>query len=181
MSVPPQNTNPQVVFETALGAYTVELYPHRAPLTTANFLAYVDSGRYDGSSFFRIVSPYNQNPADPVRISVIHGGTRPLAPHNLPMIALETTTQTGLRHQHGTLSMGRDARDDAEGDFFVCIGDQAHFDHGGARHPDGQGFAAFAQVIAGMDVVKAIWNSAGPEEYLDPAAEIRIHRAYRVE
>lgn len=168
-----------VTLETRLGAFTVELYGDRAPLSTANFLAYVDSGRYDGSSFFRIVNPDNQEPADPVRISVIHGGTRPLAADNLPMIALETTLQTGLSHRHGTLSLGREDADSAEGDFFVCIGDQPHFDHGGARHPDGLGFAAFGQVCAGLEVVEAIWGCAGAQEYLAAEAEIIIERAYR--
>ena len=168
-----------VTLETALGAFTVELFEQKAPLTTANFLAYVDSGRYDGSSIFRIVNPDNQDAEDPVRISVIHGGTRPLAPSNLPMIALETTRQTGLSHRHGTLSLGREAADSAEGDFFVCISDQPHFDYGGARHPDGLGFAAFGQVCVGMAVVEAIWGRAGAQEYLEPEEEIRILRAYR--
>lgn len=83
--------NPRVVIETAMGTFAVLLHADRAPLTVANFLAYVDSGRYDGSSIFRIVNPANQEPADPVRISVIHGGTRPLAASNLSMIPLETT------------------------------------------------------------------------------------------
>ncbi len=174
------SSTPRVLIDTALGAFVVELYPERAPLTVANFLAYVDSDRYAGSSIFRIVNPHNQQPEDPVRISVIHGGTRPLAASNLPMIALETTAQSGLRHLHGTLSMGRDGRDDAEGDFFVCIGDQPHFDHGGARHPDGEGFAAFGQVVEGMAVVEAIFAAAGPGEYLEPEAEIRIHGARRL-
>lgn len=168
-----------VTLETRLGAFTVELFAQQAPLTTANFLAYVDSGRYDGSSIFRIVTPANQQAEDPVRISVIHGGTRPLTPGNLPMIALETTAQTGLKHVHGTLSLGRDEADSAEGDFFVCIGDQPHFDHGGARHPDGLGFAAFGRVCAGMDVVEAIYGCAGSQEYLASEDEIIIQRAYR--
>lgn len=168
-----------VTLETVLGAFTLELFGQQAPLTTANFLAYVDSGRYDGSSIFRIVNPSNQQAEDPVRISVVHGGTRPLAASNLPMIELETTLQTGLRHHHGCLSMGRDEANSAEGDFFVCIGDQPHFDHGGARHPDGLGFAAFGQVCAGMEVVEAIFAQAGAQEYLVPGAEIGILRAYR--
>ncbi len=170
---------PRVTLETALGSFTVLLRADRAPLTTANFLAYVDSGRYDDSSFFRIVNPHNQQPDDLVRISVIHGGTRPLAPDNLPMLALESTLQTGLSHGHGTLSMGRDEPDSAEGDFFICIGEQSHFDHGGARHPDGLGFAAFGEVADGMAVVEAIFAAAGAEEYLAPSAEVRILRAYR--
>lgn len=168
-----------VTLETILGAFTLELFGQQAPLTTSNFLAYVDSGRYDGSSIFRIVNPSNQQPEDPVRISVVHGGTRPLAASNLPMIELESTLQTGLSHRHGSVSLGRDEANSAEGDFFICIGDQPHFDHGGARHPDGLGFAAFGRVCAGMEVVEAIWSHAGAQEYLSPEAEIAIVRAYR--
>lgn len=181
MSATPSSSTLRVCLDTARGSFTVELYPERAPLTVANFLAYVDSGRYIDSSFFRIVNPQNQNAQDPVRISVIHGGTRPLDPGNMPMLALEDTRQSGLRHLHGTLSMGRDGRDDAEGDFFVCLGDQAHFDHGGARHPDGLGFAAFGQVVEGMAVVETIFAAAEAEEYLSPEAEIPIRSARRIE
>ncbi|QYY80553.1 peptidylprolyl isomerase [Pseudomonas germanica] len=173
------STPTYVTLETVLGCFTVELHGEQAPLSTANFLAYVDSGRYDGSSFFRIVSPSNQQPEDPVRISVIHGGTRPLDPNNFPMIELESTLQTGLTHRHGTLSLGRDGPNSAEGDFFICLGDQPHFDHGGARHLDGLGFAVFGQVCTGMEVVEAIWACAGEQEYLPPEGEIAIVRAYR--
>lgn len=170
-----------VTLETTLGCFTVRLQGDRAPLTTTNFLAYVDSGRYDSSSFFRIVNPSVQGPRGPDGISVIVGGTRPLAASNLPRVALETTLQTGLQHRHGTLSLGReDEADSGEGEFFVCIGDHPQLDHGGSRHEDGLGFAAFGQVCAGMDVVEAIWGRAGPQEYLSPEAEVAIIRAYRV-
>lgn len=170
-----------VTLETTLGCFTVQLQGDKAPLTTANFLAYVDSGRYDGSSFFRIVNPSVQGLKEPDGISVIVGGTQSLAAGNLPMVALESTLQTGLRHRHGTLSLGReDEADSGEGEFFVCIGDHPQLDHGGSRHEDGLGFAAFGQVSAGMDVVEAIWGCAGPQEYLSPETWVAIIRAYRV-
>lgn len=171
-----------VTLETALGCFTVQLQGDRAPLTAANFLAYVDSGRYDGSSFFRIVNPAVQGSEGPDGISVIVGGTRPLAASNLPAIALETTVRTGLRHRRGTLSLGReDEPDSGEGEFFVCLDDHPQLDHGGSRHEDGLGFAAFGQVCAGMDVVEAIWGRAGAQEYLSAETEVAIIRAYRVE
>ncbi|SDV07195.1 peptidylprolyl isomerase [Pseudomonas vancouverensis] len=170
-----------VTLETALGCFTVQLQGDRAPLTSANFLAYVDSGRYDNSSFFRIVNPSIQGSNGADGISVIVGGTRPLAASNLPKIALESTLHTGLQHRHGTLSLGReDEADSGEGEFFVCIGDHPQLDHGGSRHEDGLGFAAFGQVCAGMEVVEAIWGSAGLQEYLSAESEVRILRAYRV-
>jgi len=171
----------QVQISTRLGDFTVELYPRAAPVTVANFLAYVDSGRYRGSSIFRIVHPDNQPDDGRARIQVIHGGTRPLDSNNLPMIPLEATGQTGLRHCHGAISMGRDETDSAEGDFFICVGDQPAFDQGGERHPDGLGFAAFGLVVAGMDVVERIYRCAGPEEYLAVEDEIEIIAATRRE
>ena len=76
---------------------------------------------------------------------------------------------------------GRDEPDSAEGDFFVCVGDQPAFDQGGERHPDGLGFAAFGQVVAGMEVLEAIYRCAGPEEYLAAEDEIKILSATRRE
>lgn len=170
-----------VTLETALGSFTVELYGEQAPLTTANFLAYVDSGRYDGSSFFRIVNPSIQGSKGPDSIRVIVGGTRPLSASNFPRVALETTLQTGLAHRNGTLSLGReDEPDSGEGEFFVCIGDHPQLDHGGTRHSDGLGFAAFGQVCTGMDVVEAICSNAQLQEYLTAKTEVTIVRAYRV-
>jgi peptidyl-prolyl cis-trans isomerase A (cyclophilin A) len=170
-----------VTFDTVLGPFTVQLFDTQAPLTTANFLAYVDSGRYDHRVFFRIVHPTFQHSTQAQNISVIVGGMRSLDAGNLPMISLETTRQTGLRHLHGTLSLGReDGADSGQGEFFICIGDHPQLDFGGSRHPDGLGFAAFGQVCAGMDVVKAIWGRAKPQEYLSPEETIEINRAYRM-
>jgi peptidyl-prolyl cis-trans isomerase A (cyclophilin A) len=92
---------------------------------------------------------------------------------------------TGLRHLAGTLSMARATQpDSAASDFFVCVTDTPALDFGGRRNPDGQGFAAFGRVVAGMDVVKKIHaspvsaNAPGrARETLDPP--VRIIRAYR--
>lgn len=144
----------RVLISTELGDILVELYAHKAPLTVANFLAYVDAGSYDNSSFFRVVRPDNQ-PDDQIRIEVIQGGNLPQDMCR-PPIRLETTAQTGLRHLDGTISMARGAPDSARCSFFICINDQPQLDFGGLRNPDGQGFAAFGRVIAGMDVVRSI-------------------------
>lgn len=163
-----------VVITTALGSFTVELYPDRAPITVANFLDYVRNGKYHGTCFFRIVTPHNQVDKRRHPIKVIHGGPQPLSSDNFPMIPLEPTGLTGLRHGDGAISMGRDATDSAEGDFFICIGSQPAFDEGGSRHPDGLGFATFGQVIEGMEVCRRIYGYAGPSETLKPEAQIPI-------
>ena len=138
---------------TSLGVIEMEIYTARAPITAANFLAYVDGGHLDGAAFYRVVSPANDNGA-PV-ISVIQGGIG-AAPAPFSPIAHETTEQTGLQHLDGTISMARGAVGSATSEFFICIGAQPALDYGAGRNPDGQGFAAFARVTNGMDVVRAI-------------------------
>ena len=145
-----------VTMTTTAGVIEIEVYTDRAPLTAANFLNYVDDGHLDGASFYRAVSPANDN-GTPV-ISVIQGGIG-AAPAPFPPIAHETTEQTGLLHLDGTISMARGAVGTATSEFFICIGAQPALDHGALRNPDGQGFAAFARVIDGLDVVRTIHAS----------------------
>lgn len=59
-----------------------------------------------------------------------------------------------------------------QADFFICIGDQPELDYGGTRNPDGQGFAAFGQVIKGMDVVREMQSQPQQEQSLTPAIVI---------
>jgi len=149
---------PRVALETDLGTIVVELDPERAPVSVANFLRYVDEGRYSaGGRFYRVVRDDNQ-PDSPVKIDVIQGGLdfEEPSPLELPPIAHETTEATGLRHLDGTISMARNQPGTASSEIFVCVGDQPELDFGGRRNPDGQGFAAFGRVVEGMDVVRAI-------------------------
>ena len=149
-----------IVIETPLGSITVALNQTAAPNTTANLLSYVDSGAYDGGQFHRTVTLDNQ-PHDAIRIEVIQGGTggSEPGPDSPAAIALERTSVTGLKHLDGTISMARSTPNSATSDFFICINPQPSLDFGGMRNPDGQGFAAFGQVTAGMDVVRAIQTS----------------------
>ena len=151
---------PRVRLRTALGEIVLEVLESQAPVTAANFLRYVREERYRGASFYRTVRQDNQAHS-PVKIEVIQGGLG-MDDHaaKLPPIRLETTAQTGLRHRHGTVSMGRLGAHTANAEFFICIGEQPELDFGGARHPDGQGFAAFGRVIAGMEVVLEIQRGA---------------------
>jgi peptidyl-prolyl cis-trans isomerase A (cyclophilin A) len=93
-------------------------------------------------------------------------------------LALERTRDTGLSHKDGTVSMARAGPDTATSDFFICIGDQPPLDFGGKRNPDGQGFAAFGRVVAGMDVVRRI--QAAPAEGQSLKPPVRILRAKRL-
>jgi peptidyl-prolyl cis-trans isomerase A (cyclophilin A) len=146
----------RVSMTTSLGVIEFELYPEKAPLTVENFLKIVDGGHLDGGTFYRTVSPENDNGSPP--IAVIQGGIGD-AESPFPPIAHETTADTGLPHLNGSISMARAEVGTATTEFFICVGDQPALDYGAMRNPDGQGFAVFGQVVAGMDVVHAIHQS----------------------
>jgi peptidyl-prolyl cis-trans isomerase A (cyclophilin A) len=151
---------------TERGTIVIALHPDRAPATVANFLAYADKGLMRGGSFYRTVSPKNDN--NPATISVIQGGLNLDGAPPLPAIAHETTKVTGIRHTDGVISMARDAPGTASSEFFICLGDNPALDFGGARNPDGQGFAAFGRVVQGMDVVRAIHDAPTLNKAEDP-------------
>jgi len=184
-----------VRIETKFGAIRVALDEDAAPITTTNFLAYVDEGLYDGGKFHRTVRLDNQSnanlkdeaigkgidpgadktqlPNDSIAIEVIQGGVNPEREDELGKpIPLERTSETGLSHVDGTISMARLTPDSAVADFFICINDQPSLDFGGMRNPDGQGFAAFGHVIEGMDVVRTIQEQPSDGQRLDPQVTI---------
>ncbi len=173
-----QSPHPRVVMETELGNITVEVYLEATPVTVANFMRYVDEGRFEGATFYRVVRLDNQ-PNDDVKIEVIQGGPGDRGREKrLPPIEHETTEKTGLRHLDGVISMARGRPGTASSEFFICVGDQPELDHGGKRNPDGQGFAAFGRVVSGMEVVRKI-QQLEPEggQYLEnPLAITRIAR-----
>jgi peptidyl-prolyl cis-trans isomerase A (cyclophilin A) len=160
--------NPSTIVTTELGKFTVEVFPRKAPITVRNYLAYVDGGYLNGGSIYRIVAPKNQSDDVAYKIAVIQWGSGPERADNppFPPIPLEDTRTTGLKHLNGTISMARREPATATSEFFICIGDQPELDFGGHRNPDGQGFAAFGQVVDGMDVVNAIYARAEAEGVL---------------
>jgi peptidyl-prolyl cis-trans isomerase A (cyclophilin A) len=162
--------NPKVLIKTELGGIAVEIYQDKAPATAANFLKYVDAKLYDGSIFHRTVTLDNQ-PNNAVRIEVIQGGQLS-ADKSFPAIKLERTSVTGIKHLDGVISMARGGPDTATSSFFFCINDQPELDFGGKRNPDGQGFAAFGRVIAGMEVVRTIQKQPADGQNLKPPVKI---------
>lgn len=165
---------PAVRITTELGAIEAELFADQAPATVANFLKYVDAGRYTGGVFHRTVrlNPDNQ-PHNAVKIEVIQGGVNPeFADKDEPALTLERTRDTGLKHLDGTLSMARAGPDTATSDFFICLGTQPELDFGGKRNPDGQGFAAFGRVTKGLDLVKKIQTAPAEGQKLTPPVRI---------
>jgi peptidyl-prolyl cis-trans isomerase A (cyclophilin A) len=153
-----------VVLETELGTIEIEVFEQAAPLSSGSFLTFVEAGLLDGGFFYRTVSPANDH-GEPT-ISVIQGGL-PEGGDRPGPVAHESTEMTGIRHEDGIVSLARAEVGTASGAaFFICIGDQPGLDYGGMRNTDGQGFAAFGRVVAGMDVVHAIHRreAKGPSE-----------------
>lgn len=156
----------KIKITTSHGDITVQLEPEKAPITVTNFLQYVEGGHYKEGSFFRTVHSNNQ-PNSPVKITVIQGGAS-VEKEKFDPIILERTNKTGLKHKNGTISMARAEPNTAQDSFFICIDDQPELDFGGKRNPDGQGFAAFGQVIEGMDIVKNINKSPADGQSIVP-------------
>ena len=168
----------RVRIDTRLGAIEIAVAADRAPASAGYFLDDVRAGRFDGASFFRIVTQANQSAEAGRRIEVIQGGLKHDSTDLPAAIPHETTAMTGLRHLKGTVSLARFAPGAVYHSFFICLRDEPSLDFGGARHPDGQGFAAFGRVVEGFEVVERIYARAEAAEYL--TNEIAIKRAVAV-
>ena len=167
-----------VALDTGLGRIVIALDRAHAPVTTANFLHYVDTHRLDGEQFYRSM----RTPTS----SLIQGGVRTDARKLFPPIAHEPTTQTGLHNVAGAISMANAGAGTARADFFILLSDVPAFDAGDPQG-DATGFAAFGRVIEGMDVVKKIFDAPVSEtkgegamkgQMLDPP--VKIIKAERV-
>lgn len=137
----------RVRLDTAAGPIVLALDGARAPLTTANFLRYIDDGRFEGTRFFRAARARG-------RIGgFVEGGIGSDPRRLLPPVPLEPTSRTGLRHTDGAVSMARfDRPDSATGNFSLMVGANPGLD----ARPGHPGYAVFGRVVGGMDVVKRI-------------------------
>jgi peptidyl-prolyl cis-trans isomerase A (cyclophilin A) len=140
-----------VRLETAEGPIVIALEVERAPITSANFLKYVDQKKFDGATFYRALT-FAGRPD----LGLVQGGAKSDPKRLLPPIAHEPTTKTGLSHTEGAVSMARGAVGSAQGDFFIILGNLNSLDANPAAKGDNAGFAVFGRVIEGMDVVKKI-------------------------
>ncbi len=138
----------RVRLETAAGPIVLALNARRAPKTTANFLKYVDDGRFDGVSFYR-----SARRKSAPQFGFIQSGIRTDARRFLDPVAHESTAKTGIKHLDMTISMARMGDPgSANGNFFITVGAIPSMD-ARAGFP---GYAAFGRVVGGQATVKRI-------------------------
>ncbi len=158
---------------SAAGTFTIHFFDDRAPATCAYFAYLARSGFLDASSVFRIVSPANHRDDDPCPIHVVQMGPKQALTGPRHRIDHENTKLTGLTHKKWTVSAARFDRRELYGNFFVCMRDEPSLDYGGKRQPDGQGFAAFGEVVDGFETLERIYAQAEPDEFLESPIPIR--------
>jgi len=159
----------KVKLDTSLGSVVIELDAARSPKTVANFLDYVKAGHYDGTVFHRVIPGF-----------MVQGGGMNTQLRELPTrapVALES--RNGLVNVRGSVAMARTAvPDSATAQFFINLKDNDFLNAANAR--DGNGYAVFGKVIAGMDVVDKIaavpTASNGPHQNV-PVAPVTIVKA----
>ena len=147
---PPADTpapgNPVVVLSTSLGDITLELFKGAAPVSTANFLQYVNEGFYAGTVFHRVKKGF-----------MIQGGGFSADLVEKPTRApIQNEATNGLRNVRGTIAMARKlALRSATAQFYINVADNRALDHTGFS-PDEFGYAVFGRVLSGMDVADRI-------------------------
>jgi peptidyl-prolyl cis-trans isomerase B (cyclophilin B) len=162
--------NPRVLLSTSLGDITLELDMEKAPISSANFLAYVSSCHFDGTIFHRVIPGF-----------MIQGGGFTADMHQKetnPSIVNEA--DNGLKNSRGTVAMARTSEPhSASSQFFVNLSDNGFLDHT-SKDARGWGYAVFGKVVEGLDVVDAMAKVAtgthGPHADV-PVVPVVIQRA----
>ena len=137
---------PSVLLKTNHGDITLELDAAKAPKSVANFLAYVNSGHYDGTIFHRVINNF-----------MIQGGGMTAGMKQKPTLdEIENEANNGLKNDRGTIAMARTSDPhSATAQFFINVNDNDFLNHS-APTPQGWGYAVFGKVSNGMDVVDSI-------------------------
>lgn len=154
----PATTN--VVLHTSLGDIRIAVETERAPVTSQNFLRYVDAGRFDGIGFYRVIRSRDGSEG------LVQGGLQGDNRTAFPPIAHESTVTTGLSHVDGAVSMARGKPGSARAEFFIIVGTQVTYD--GVPNGGDPGFAVFGRVVSGMPVVRKILRLPASQEARNP-------------
>lgn len=136
----------KVKLTTNLGEIIIQLNPEKAPVSSANFLTYVNEGFYNGTIFHRVIPDF-----------MAQGGGFDSSFTQKPVHApIKNEADNGLANKRGTVAMARtNVPDSATAQFFINYKDNAFLNHTSPT-PNGWGYAVFGEVIEGMDVVDAM-------------------------
>jgi peptidyl-prolyl cis-trans isomerase A (cyclophilin A) len=136
-------TNPQVKLTTSKGDIVIELDAAKAPISTANFLSYVDKKHYDGTIFHRVIDNF----------MIQGGGFTPDMRQKGVDKPIKNEWKNGLKNLKGTIAMARTSvADSATSQFFINVKDNGFLD----QPNDGAAYAVFGKVVKGLDVIDAI-------------------------
>jgi len=161
----------QVKLTTSMGPITIELDEAKAPISAKNFLAYVDSGHYNGTIFHRVINGF-----------MIQGGGFTKDMQQKPVQApIKNESTNGLKNDNYTVAMARtNVRDSATSQFFINVKDNGFLNFAGDSNP---GYAVFGKVVEGketVDKIKAVQtgNQRGMGDV--PNTAVVIEKAERV-
>lgn len=134
----------EVLFETNKGAFTIELYPEKAPKTVANFLTYVDAGFYDNTIFHRVISDF----------VIQGGGFEKGMKYKEPREPVKNESDNLLKNIGGTISMARRSHPDtATSQFYINLKHNPSLDYKSKVQP---GYTVFGKISKGTDVIEKI-------------------------
>jgi len=157
-------------FETSLGNFEVELFEKEAPISSENFLSYVDDGFFDGLIFHRVIPGF----------MIQGGGFEPGMKQKKTRAQIKNEATNGLKNVRGTLAMARtNVVDSASSQFFINLVDNGFLDHAG---PSNYGYAVFGKVTSGMDVIDkiaAVATTTRSGHQNVPASDVVITKASR--
>jgi cyclophilin family peptidyl-prolyl cis-trans isomerase len=164
----PKATTVKITLETSKGNIELELDAEKAPLSTANFVAYAKKGHYAGTIFHRVIPGF----------MIQGGGFDAEMSQKATDAPIQNESKNGLKNARGTIAMARtNVPDSATSQFFINVKDNANLDYPSF---DGYGYAVFGKVTAGMEVVDAIvaapTTSKGPHQNV-PSEAILIKSA----
>jgi cyclophilin family peptidyl-prolyl cis-trans isomerase len=146
LAIAADTSNPVVIMETNHGTIKIELWEDRAPGTVANFLRYVDAGFYNNKIFHRVIPNF----------MIQGGGMNASLFEDSTYSPIKNEAQADLKNTRGTIAMARTGVvDSATAQFFINLVDNEFLNHTDTT-PAGYGYAAFGEVLEGMDVVDAI-------------------------
>jgi len=136
----------QIDLQTSKGTIRIELDEAKAPVSSRNFLEYVDAGHYDGTVFHRVIPGF----------MIQGGGFEPGMKQKATKAPITNEANNGLKNAHYTIAMARtSAPHSATAQFFINATDNGFLDFK-SESPQGWGYAVFGKVVAGQDIVDAI-------------------------